>query len=260
MRHFRVLLGLFFVSFAVAEDQPWYQGKSEGWLWYKDPVQQIPLPPKPHNPGLNKSPQNNKHTIKSFKEQADALNKSYEESTARAVLDPTLANVRHAQHMQKLIVDKAYLFQQMWMVAQAMDHPFGESRSNPRQREITEQAERQLLIHKIKALAKTHGLFFCFAGNCKYCHEFAPIVKQFAEEYGFEIQAITADGGTLPHFPKPLPDNGIMAVINPQGEFPLLVLANPATQMIIPVARSLLNKDELLENFRYVLLYLEKKL
>jgi conjugal transfer pilus assembly protein TraF len=260
MGYFKVFLILLSLSNAFAADQPWYHGKSEGWLWYKDSVEEKLLSPRDKASGIrSKQSRTNSDQVKSFKEQADDLNKAFEESTARAVLYPTLANVRHAQQMQQLIVDKAFIFQQMWMVAEAMDHPFKDSNRNPRQREIAEQFKQQQLTEKIKALNKNYGLFFFFSGRCKYCHEFAPIVKQFAEEYGFEIQAVSADEGTLPHFPKPLPDNGILSVVNPKGEFPMLVLANPKTQVIIPVARSLLNKDELLENFRYVISYLEKK-
>jgi len=47
---------------------------------------------------------------------------------------------------------------------------------------------------------------FFFRGACPYCHKFAPLLKAFADRYGFRLVDVSLDGGGLPEFPTPQPN------------------------------------------------------
>ena len=101
----------------------------------------------------------------------------------------------------------------------------------------------------IKGLSETFGLFFFFSDDCPYCHQFAPIVKRFAETYAWEVIAIRVDagasgtsapgtsalgtdssgGGSLPEFPDAQADHGLFEAWGIQA-LPALFAVNPQTR------------------------------
>jgi conjugal transfer pilus assembly protein TraF len=50
----------------------------------------------------------------------------------------------------------------------------------------------------ISASAKQNAILFFFRSDCPYCHKYAPIVKEFAADYGFQ-ETISLDGRGLPN-------------------------------------------------------------
>ena len=96
----------------------------------------------------------------------------------------------------------------------------------------------------IKELAAEYGLFFFFSGACEYCHEFAPIVKKFSEQYGWQVLAITLDGGKLEAFPNAQSDNGLFAQWQ-VGIMPALYAVNPQTGHVIPIALGMTSIDQM---------------
>lgn len=247
---FFLILKLFvFISFQGLTHEP------GGWLWYKDPVH-VPVIKNPTQRIPKTSTIQNPKQMTAQQKMAQQR-EAYDESLAQAILKPSLENMRRVQHMQRFILDQATSFQDSWMASEALMRPFESQDHNPAVRDIRNQKEKRGLEFKLKTMAQTYGLFFIISSTCQYCHLFAPLVRDFANFYGFDIQAISSDGKGIPEFPKPLPDNGIINAINPQGFYPSLFFVNKKTQQIIPLAQSLLNKDELLENAKYILRYLE---
>lgn len=100
------------------------------------------------------------------------------------------------------------------------------------------------LANRIKTLAQEYGLFFFFRDNCPYCHQFAPIVKRFAQTHGWSVLAISLDGGSLPEFPKAKRDNG-MAERLQVSHVPALIALHPKTGQLIPLAYGLVSESEI---------------
>jgi conjugal transfer pilus assembly protein TraF len=106
--------------------------------------------------------------------------------------------------------------------------------------------EKQQIKATIQSLAKEYGLFFFFSGGCEYCHQFAPIVRQFSEQYGWAVLAVSLDGGQLKEFPHAQPDNGLFAQWQPGGQvMPALYAVNPNTGHVIPIAFGMTSIDQM---------------
>lgn len=245
------------LSFLISSSQSWafYDRHEQGWFWYKSQ----PLVPKV----LPKKQGSASHEPKvlSAQDQIKKIQESLEEATARAILQPTLAHVQEVMTLQRHILNRSSQFQDTWMQASLFEaqHVRPEDATHPLARTLHKQKEEQHLEQKIRMLAKSTGLFFAFSSTCPHCHSFAPVVKQFAQDYGFEIKAISKDGTSLKEFPEVLKDNGMIARLNPQGIYPALFLAHPPSGQVIPVAWGMVTSAQLLENFATVIKAFKEK-
>ena len=93
-------------------------------------------------------------------------------------------------------------------------------------------------------LQEQYGLFFFFSGQCEYCHQFAPIVKQFSAKYGWQVIAISVDGGMVAGFNEALADYGLVAKWQ-IPVLPALFAVNPKTEQVLPVAFGLTTLDQM---------------
>jgi conjugal transfer pilus assembly protein TraF len=233
----------------------WYKGEQKGWLWYK---RALPILKKEQNASDTKK--NNVSKVLTYSGRMEALRKNFEEIQAKAILEPSLDNVQVMQQAQNAIMDRATEFEKHWMLAslltsqnfRASDQP------SPQHRKVYQEQLSGQLDQKIRRLAKTYGLFFVFKEECPYCHEFAPIVTELMNRYGFDCKAISADGKALDSFPDAEADNGTIAVLNPEGIFPSLFLVNPQSRQVIPLARGLVSLSQLRENFKVIIRFLEE--
>jgi conjugal transfer pilus assembly protein TraF len=246
----------------------WYVSPERGWLWYK----RSPLPKKREDKYAKDQKDQSESPIAPLKEshpysaQMEKVRKTFEEIQNKAILEPTLENVQTMQNAQNIIMNRATAFEKSWMLASLLNAGnFRESdQPSPSTRKIYLEKQERELDQQIQLLSKTYGLFIIFKNDCPYCHEFAPIVKQLARTYGFEVKAISEDGnhqdgGLLELFPDAVLDNGTIAKINPEGIFPCLFLINPHSREVIPLVRGLLNLSELRENFAVIIQSLPRK-
>ncbi|MBX9804249.1 MAG: conjugal transfer protein TraF [Alphaproteobacteria bacterium] len=228
----------------------WYKGEQKGWLWYKKTL----LPMKKENKKDTTS------KVLTYSGRMEVLRKNFEEIQAKAILEPTLDNVQVMQQAQNAIMNRATEFEKYWMLASLLtSQNFRSSdQPSPQHRKVYQvQFDRQL-DQKIRSLAKTYGLFFIFKEDCPFCHEFAPIIKDLMNLYGFDVKAISADGKALELFPDAEADNGTIAVLNPEGIYPSLFLVNPQSRQVIPLARGLVSLSQLRENFKVIIRFLEE--
>jgi conjugal transfer pilus assembly protein TraF len=237
-----ILLSLINVCFA----ESWASASQKGWLWYK-------RTPKPKSKIEEEKPAKVAETL-SYRQQAKKVREQFEEIQAKAVLHPTLENVQALQQAQEKTMNQATTFQEMWMLTSMLSGGYRESdQPFPQHRQIYKDQQDQQLDQKIRELAKTFGLFFVFKRDCPYCHQFAPIVRQFISQYGFDYKAISPDGEPLSEFPDAVADNGTIRSINPEGVYPMLFLVNPHTRQVIPLARGLVNLDHLKDNCKTII-------
>jgi conjugal transfer pilus assembly protein TraF len=247
------------------QQSTWYAGDQKGWLWYKSrpPLDFV------EKALLRKADERNSKTTKKDAEptlyphtkRLEQARKNFEEILAKAVLEPTLENVQLMQQAQNVLMVRGNQFEKLWMISSLLSGQNFQSsdQSNPQHRKIHQEQQTFELDQKIKQLSKSFGLFFIFKQDCPYCHEFAPIVKELINIFGFECKAISNDGTPLSLFPEAEKDNGTIGIINPDGIFPSLFLVNPQTRQVIPLARGLVNLSQLRENFKIIIQYLEEK-
>lgn len=216
------------IEFAAADPK--------GFLWYGPLLKKAP----PQSQKKKKASLSPVTTQPDPLKQMKELQRAFKKATAQAVLNPTYDNVKQAQYFQERIMRQAETFQKMWQWVLLQDghHWKKEAHGNRVHREILKEEERKSFQKNLHKMAETYGLFFFFKENCPYCHAFAPIVKQFAQEYGFVVKAVSADRveSLKQAFPQAVIDNGTIRKLNPQGIFPALFFVNPVTQEIIPLS------------------------
>lgn len=245
----------------------WYEAPDQGWSWYVDP----PLGPKPTNKEKGKAqkpgPSNDVGHQDAFEgrythtKEMEKVRKDFEELQAKAILNPTLENVREFQRAYNGIVNRSSSFEKTWMLSSLVsgDNYRESDRPSPKHRKIYEEKTEKQLEEAIFFLAKTHGLFFIFKNDCPYCHEMAPAVRQLVERYHFAIKAISPDGESIEGFPDAVKDNGTIGQINPEGVFPTVFLVNPHSGQTIPLARGLTSPSELKDNFKVIIRFLKEQ-
>jgi conjugal transfer pilus assembly protein TraF len=252
--------------FASGLDQP------QGWLWYKDPSPELlkAHAEKKTQPASQNASQDDPKKVKDtraqdpkgpYQEKLMQLRENFEEAMAHSILVPTLQNVTRTKHLHDQLIKGSEKFSELWTIS-ALTETRGHEAStnlNPVHRKLYEQQKTQTLEKKLKTLSKHYGLFFVFKLDCPYCHQFAPLVVEFAEKFGFELKGISKEGGHLPGLQNTSKDNGILSLINPEGVYPALFLANPKTLEVIPIAWGMISYSELLQNIETVLPLLENK-
>jgi conjugal transfer pilus assembly protein TraF len=223
-----------------------YEDKhAEGWHWYEEFKQKQETPStQAATPVLN--------PVK----ELQVFKKKVEELKAIAVMNPTFKNVRAYMEIQKILLERSSRFSQKWLEVvyqtPALDYTLKHPVSQVGRHIYADTQKKQMEI-QIKALSKTHGLFFFFSSKCGYCKAFAPIVKGFSQKYGWQVLAISMDGSRLPEFPEAQNDNGIARNIGIQA-LPALMAVNPQSGQVIPLSYGLSTHDQIEDRIRVLLL------
>lgn len=242
----RLVMTLFLVQGCYGAS--FFRDHTRGWHWYELWEQE---------PGSEDQKQPDQYiTAKLSSKSPTELVKTYREELEtrlhRAWVYPTPQNLKAYQEMQRDLMSRSKIFATVWMqnVYQhpELDHTLV-SPVNQQARHIQIDLEKEQTRKVIQSLSQTYGLFFFFSSNCLYCHQFAPIVKRFAETYGWEVIAISVDAdasgsGSLAEFPNAQADNGLFEIWNVKV-LPSLFAVNPQTQEAIPIAYGLTALDEM---------------
>ena len=258
MRRFKLCLVMFLwgLGSSLLQAKPFYAQHDEGWFWYqREEKKELRTDTRKDKSVLSTPSQK----IPTAQEKVKQIQQDFEEATAQAILNPTLSNVQHVMTLQRQIIDRSSEFQETWMQASLFEgqHMRASDNGTPVHRKIMQEQKEKELHQKLRRLAKETGLFFIFREDCKFCHAFAPVVKEFSREYGFEVKAISGDGGVLKEFPDAVSDNGMIDKINVKRVYPALFLAHPPTGNVIPVAWGMTTPDQLLDNFSTIIKALE---
>lgn len=222
-----------------------FKDHTRGWHWYEslpvvedEPDQKEEVRVKEEKRLFQ--PKTPSEFIKAYREELESR-------LHAAWVYPTLQNVKAYQEMQKDLMDRSQFFATVWMqnVFQnpELDHTLV-SPVNQQGRHLQLDLEKNRTFKVIKELSETFGLFFFFSSDCPYCHQFAPIVKRFAETYGWEVIAISVDEGKLEEFPNAQNDNGLFEAWGIKV-LPSLFAVNPKTKSTIPIAYGLTSLDEM---------------
>ncbi|MEI8295902.1 MAG: conjugal transfer protein TraF, partial [Alphaproteobacteria bacterium] len=181
---------------AQSFSQPFYSDSARGWHWYEPMPIEEPIEPavkeadeKPASPAASQT-ESAKSATKTPTEIMAAYRQVLENKLAKAWINPTPQNIQNYQVMQKDMMERSSKFSETWMrnvfMRPDLDHTMISPVSHKaRHLHLDQQKER--LKKTIQELRHNYGLFFFFSSNCRFCHEFAPIVKAFSETYGWEV-------------------------------------------------------------------------
>lgn len=100
-------------------------------------------------------------------------------------------------------------------------------------------------ITPLQQASQERGFFFFYSASCPHCQYFAPILKNFSQDYGFKVLAISLDGGYLPSFPESVMDEGQKKPFHVRV-LPSLFLVNPKTKQAALVTEGAIEEKELL--------------
>ena len=246
----KVLIGWAFLVclYPASKDVSFYGDHAHGWHWYEkqdsedrnqEPVQESVTGSQ--QSGLESSkPKTPKEIVTAYREEL-------ENRLADAWLRPTPTRIKAYQEMQQDMLNRSQTFSDVWMQSVFLNPKLDSTIANPvnqKARHIQLDLRSKQVKQTITSLAQEYGLFFFFSGNCEFCHEFAPIVKMFSEQYGWQVLAISLDGGAIAEFPDAKPDNGLFEQWQ-VGVMPALYAVNPNTGHVIPIALGMTSIDQM---------------
>jgi conjugal transfer pilus assembly protein TraF len=199
--------------------------------------------PEPEPNGVQQAP------APSATQQLDAVTAELRELKARAIIDPTPANVTAYIRFQREQLDRASLFSDVWQRAIWQDPELDYTLERPvgalakKQWQDARSADRDAAMAR---LSQRYGLFYFFAQTCGACEVMSPIVKAVADRWRLTVRAISTDGGPSRHFPNYRAENGERRKMGLEPAItPALVLWDSRAGRAIPIGYGVLSADEL---------------
>jgi conjugal transfer pilus assembly protein TraF len=231
---------------ASSQASHFYERHAEGWFWYEPGTWN-------QEPGIRKE-ETAEDKPRSLAEKASetlaAYKKNLEQKLHLALMSPTSQNVQQYMQAQKEMMERSEQFSKRWQQVVLMNPDLNQEVKFPTAqyaRHVYDDQIRQKTEQTIQRFSKTFGLFYFFSGDCPYCHEFAPIIKMFAEKYQWEVMAISMDGSSIDLFENTQKDNGIAAALGVQS-VPTLMAYNATTQELVPLSYAPTSLDQLEAN------------
>ncbi|KEQ54759.1 conjugal transfer protein TraF [Sphingobium chlorophenolicum] len=184
-------------------------------------------------------------------ERLAAITRQLDELKARAILDPSEANVIAYVRFQREQLDRASTFSDTWQRALWQNPDIDYTLQRP----VNTVAKRTWLDNRkadrdqvLTNLSQRYGLFYFYAQSCGACEVFSPILRSVADSHRMAVMAVSMDGGPSRDFPNYVVDSGQRSRMGISGnETPALVLFDTATKRTIPVGYGILSADEIMD-------------
>jgi len=173
---------------------------------------------------------------------------------------PTPENVRAYREKEKLMWDHALTLHDAWDMANLMYPEQRDLINNPVNVHAV-KAKRAMEFEnnqeKIKGLAKDFDLVLFFEPTCKYCTLLSPVLKTFGEQYGFNIEAVSASGVQHEYF-KTSKATGLAQSLGITA-FPTVIAISHDSKTAFELIRGYVSLSELEEYSLLAIKYLEGK-
>ncbi len=225
MKALFLIMSITFLGLCSAQDHTFYSDHERGWFWHES---------APKNEPEKKekiSPQTPAQILKN-------QGQDWEESVARAVLEPNNKNIKEYVEKTEKITSQAQKFSSAFERFIWANPEFDYSLQNPTSTEaiIAKNKDERLSSDlAIKKIAQSHALLFFFSSSCSVCHSFAPILKKFEKDYSFSVLAISNDGAGLKEYPKFERNFKLAQSVNLEVT-PSVYLLNPDSNAVIPIS------------------------
>jgi conjugal transfer pilus assembly protein TraF len=183
--------------------------------------------------------------------QLKAIGRALDELKARAILEPTEANVVAYVRFQREQLDRSSTFADVWQRALWQNPDIDYTLQRP----VSTLGKRAWMDNRatdrtasMSQLSKRYGLFYFYAQSCSVCEIQSPILKSISDSNHFSVVAVSMDGGPNKVFPNYVVDSGQRARMGLPGKAtPALVLFDTVTKRPIPIGTGLMVADEIID-------------
>ncbi|NIF23926.1 type-F conjugative transfer system pilin assembly protein TraF [Pantoea sp. Acro-835] len=208
-----------------------------GWFWYNQPQPPADAPPDSATPPPAGSPTDQMKRLQAFRD--NVMNE--------AMLHPTVQNIRRYKIVQDWMVNQASQFASKWEqvllnypeLDYSLQHPYYNGTANI---QYTQQRKKQK--EAIDYVNQRYGVFFFYRGNEPLDNRLGGVVKEFSEQYGLPVVAVSVDGRISPDLPDSRHDAGQAEKMHIQ-HFPAIFLVDPRNKKYQPLAYGFITQDDL---------------
>lgn len=108
-------------------------------------------------------------------------------------------------------------------------------------------------------LQERFGIIYFFAQRCGACKQQGPILRQLSAQTGFQVMAVSEDGGPSEDFPQYRVDSGQRNRMGIQGNAtPTLAIFDVKTHQAVEIGNGVVPADEILRRIGLVARKLER--
>jgi len=221
----------------------------QGWRWYNTPFAH-----EKQQRGPRPATKNTLTRTLSAQEQLRWFQSKHQEVQAAATIDPrNNEKVEKAMRLNQYVSNQSSQFGMTFKEVLLSTPSLSYTKDRP-----VEQAarapylarEREKKMHAVKEMAaKGWGFFFIYEGADSLSQTLAPSIQAFATTYGIKVLGISKDGITLSSVKENKIDDKPGRSKMPVDYLPALLLVNPLTQEIKPLAYGFISQDQLLGRF-----------
>lgn len=231
-------LMLFICSFGTQAE-----GSPPGYLWYNLPKEEKV---KEHN--LSKAKSIPFKSL-SFTDRDKVLEYYTMEALHKARQTKSVKDMRTFLTLKNYWLNESsefsHLFQKTMLYYPELDHTVSHPTSSVgTQLYSQEKANAQSFV--INKLAKTHGILFFYRGASPFDKKVIPVLHDLKQKTGIHVLPISVDGQGLYEFDNAVVDSGQADKFNVRF-FPAILLLNPNTKKLEPVAYGMTSSDVLKE-------------
>ena len=245
--------------YSFGSENKFYLEKYRGWYWFEDKEKQKKLS-KVNSSEIQEQESNQSDKYEIAKEELTRLQQEVENKKAHLITKPSVENAKDYMEAQARLFSRSDEVGKAWQLAllkypylnNQITDPINQHAINIK-RSIDKEQDEQL----IREFGKEYGLIFFFRSDCRFCHEFAPVLKKFASFYDVSVAAISMDGGIIEEFESQM-DTNLIEQFNVKIT-PSLFAYSPSKNKAFPVGSGFLSQDELIHNLTFVINTLKKQ-
>ena len=186
--------------------------------------------------------------------ELEKIRKDLDAKRALAVVHPTPENIKSYMAAQKVEIDRAGFFADVWRRVLWQNAELNFELKNPMNNSAIKVNTRERggkETSTMTALAKEWGIFFFFRGDCAYCKHMIPTLQWITRQYDMTILPISLDGSTIDGLPPSVKDNGLSQQLGVEV-VPLFVMGNVKTKKMVILGSGVLSLQDFVERI-YVL-------
>jgi conjugal transfer pilus assembly protein TraF len=247
-----LLVSMNFGTVSAEENRLWWGKDNEGWFFYRDPLiqkEKVTEEKEEDKPVQASTP------VSADKADNKLLTEQMKEKGAKllslAMFQPTSENIQSYLHWNKFMLDLSGNFAVAWQkeLMRSPDLYYNIPMADAtKDLYFSEQTKSE--DNKIRDIAVRAGIFFFYSSDCPYCKRQVEYIREFAGTYGFQIKAVSLDGGVFPEFPDTLMDNGISERLGVE-KVPALFLAFPEEKRFERLSAGLTTTAEIKQRILY---------
>lgn len=185
-------------SWSTYADTDFFSERYRGWLWFEE-ERNVPRQ-IPHNKSDTEASNDEQSadsiTPEEAKAELDRISKDLDDAKHIMLARPTASNIKAYMDKESIVWKNIEALQKAWEIASFLYPEYHDLIKDPvnvhavkLKKEVDEIAQLEI----IKLLAKEFDLVLFFKGSCMMSKAFEPVLKNFSQNAGFKVEAVTMD-------------------------------------------------------------------